>query len=79
MINSEFYSMIVFLRVGKETEGVKHPYLGHPSISKKKYTIKSMLFSISMRKTESPCGKKFFVTFGTSEKIEVKRGHFVKK
>ena len=38
-----------------------------------------MLFSISMRKTESSHEKKIFVTFGTSEKIEVKRGHFVKK
>ena len=27
------------------------PYLEHPSISQKKYAIKSMLFSISMRKT----------------------------
>ena len=38
-----------------------------------------MLFLISMRKTESPCEKKFFVTFRTCEKIEVKRGHLVKK
>ena len=44
----------------------------------KKYTIELMLFSISMRKTESP-HEKFFVTFGTCEKIEVKRGHLVKK
>ena len=57
----------------------KHPYLGHPSISQKKCAIKSMLFSISMRKTESPCEKNFFVTFRTCEKIEVKRGHLVKK
>ena len=56
-----------------------HPYLGHPSISQKKYAIKSMQFSISMRKTESPLEKNFFVTFGTCEKIEVKRGHLVKK
>ena len=45
----------------------------------KKCAITSMLFSISMRKTESPCEKKIFVTFGTCEKIEVKRGHLVKK
>ena len=56
-----------------------HPYLGHPSISKKKYTIKSMLFSISIKKTESPHEKKIFVTFGTCEKIEVKRGQLVKE
>ena len=56
-----------------------HPYLGHLSISQKKCAIKSMLILISMRKTESPCERKKFVTFGTSEKMEVKRGHFVKK
>ena len=38
-----------------------------------------MLFSISMRKTESFCESIFFVTFGSCEKIEVKRGHLVKK
>ena len=53
--------------------------LRHPSISQKNCAIKSMLFSISTRKTESPRKKKFFVTFGTCEKIEVKRGHLVKK
>ena len=56
-----------------------HPYLGHPSISQKNCAIKSMLFSISMRKTKSPCESIFFVTFRTCEKIEVKRGHLVKK
>ena len=38
-----------------------------------------MLFSIYMIKTESSSEKKIFVTFGTCEKIEVKRGHLVKK
>ena len=38
-----------------------------------------MLFSISMRKMELPLESIFFVTFGTCEKIEVKRGHLVKK
>ena len=46
---------------------------------KKKYTIKPMLFLISMRKMESPFESIFFVNFGTCEKIEVKRGHLVKK
>ena len=45
----------------------------------KNNAIKLMMNSISMRKTESLCEKKFFVTFGTCEKIEVKRGHLVKK
>ena len=48
-------------------------------LSLKKYPIKLMLFPISMRKTKSPREKNFFVTFRTSEKIEVKRGHFFKK
>ena len=56
-----------------------HPYLGRPSISQKKYTIKLMLFSVSMRTTETPHEMKYFVTFGTCKKIEVKRGHLVKK
>ena len=57
----------------------QHPYLGHPSIFQKKCAIKSMLFSISMKKTKSPREENFFVTFGSCEKIEVKRGHLVKK
>ena len=56
-----------------------HTYLGHQSISKKKYPIKPKLFSISMRKTELPCESIFLITFGPCEKIEVKRGHLVKK
>ena len=46
---------------------------------KKKYAIKPMLFSISMKKMELPLERSFFVTFGSCEKIEVKRGHLVKK
>ena len=38
-----------------------------------------MLLSISMRRIESPRESIFFVTFGTCEKIEVKKGHLVKK
>ena len=49
------------------------------SLSLKKYPIKLKLFSISMRKTELPCESIFLITFGTCEKIEVKRGHLVKK
>ena len=72
--SKSFWYMLIFIFCQ-----TPHPYLGHPSISKKKCAIKSMLFSISRRKTKSPCEKKFFVTFGTCEKIEVKRGHLVKK
>ena len=46
---------------------------------KKKYPIKPMLFSITMRKMELPHESIFFVSFGSCEKIEVKRGHLVKK
>ena len=45
----------------------------------KKYAIKLILFSISIRKTGSPSESIFFVTFGSCEKIEVKRGNLVKK
>ena len=79
LLNFPRYSNKVY-KVGLEYNGYHfHSYLGHLSISQNNCAIKSMLFSISMRKTESPCEKKFFVTFGTCEKIEVKRGHLVKK
>ena len=52
----------VIIKIESNPYYPRHPYMGHPSISKKN-PIKSMLFSISMRKTESPSESIFFLTF----------------
>ena len=58
---------------------INTPLPGTSVYLSKKFSIKPMLFSISMRKIELPLESIFFVTFGTCEKIKVKRGHLVKK